>query len=343
VSVIETASLATANTFSIYAPKPIALIPPPNTPPLADAGPNLTLDSSGRSAAYVCGHTADADGDAVLFRWIQGALALSAWQPAGAGGEACLSLASVGSLQNGTHTLTLEATDGTATASDSMTLTLENSEPVVSPSGAGVYEIDSTVVLGGELSDYDGDLISYSWSEGSVVLFSGQLSAPAGGAPVRIPETRISSLSLGDHVFLLTVSDGINPPVLKTVLASVVDRTVPVLAPVASPKILWPPNHKMVDIVINANASDNSGSLLLSANILSSEAENGLGDGDMYPDWTEPAIDQATGRILFQLRAERSALAQGRTYTIKVAATDGTGNASFVDVAIVVPHDMRIK
>jgi hypothetical protein len=83
----------------------------------------------------------------------------------------------------------------------------------------------------------------------------------------------------------------------------------------------------------------NSGSVALSAVISSNEPQNGLGDGDVSPDWTLPVIDQATGQITFQLRAERSGSGNGRIYTIRVSATDGSNNVSSADVKIVVPHD----
>ena len=63
----------------------------------------------------------------------------------------------------------------------------------------------------------------------------------------------------------------------------------------------------MVDIVIEANASDNSGlPVTLTASVTSNEPEDGLGDGDSAPDWAEPVIDQETGIITLQLCAERA-------------------------------------
>jgi hypothetical protein len=72
-----------------------------------------------------------------------------------------------------THTLTLEVTDGEETALDDMQLTILNSPPNASPNGGGIFEINADVTLGGYVSDFDGDLLSYQWMEGAAVLFSG--------------------------------------------------------------------------------------------------------------------------------------------------------------------------
>jgi hypothetical protein len=121
----------------------------------------------------------------------------------------------------------------------------------------------------------------------------------------------------------------------------IVDTTAPVLDPVANKTVLWPPNHKMVDITLWANASDNSGGLVqLEAKVSSNEPQSGLGGGDKSPDWTEPVIDQLNGIITLQLRAERAGSGNGRIYTITLTGRDASGNSSQANVEIFVPHDM---
>ena len=146
------------------------------------------------------------------------------------------------------------------------------------------------------------------------------------------------------HTITLTADDGLNLPDSNDTIVEIVDTTVPTLAPVASQYLLWPPNHVMVSIVIEANASDNSGlPVTLSAAVTSNEPEDGLGDGDTGPDWTEVVIDQNTGTIYLELRRERSGSGEGRTYTIVITATDSSDNISMTEVDIRVPHDMRGK
>ncbi|MBW1744680.1 MAG: hypothetical protein JRJ47_14830, partial [Deltaproteobacteria bacterium] len=112
-----------------------------------------------------------------------------------------------------------------------------------------------------------------------------------------------------------------------------------IMAPVANPNILWPANHEMIDIVIEANAQDLLGSgVTLTATVTSNEATEGLGGGDMTPDWTEPVIDQEQGIITLKLRAERYRHANGRVYTISITATDSTGWSRTEDVQVTAPR-----
>ena len=123
----------------------------------------------------------------------------------------------------------------------------------------------------------------------------------------------------------------------------VVDTTPPTITNVtASPNTLGPPNHKMVNITITTNVNDDSGlPVTLSAAVSSNELQKGLGDGDTAPDWMEPVIDQQTGVITLQLRAECSGSGNEREYTITITATatDALGNTSTAPIKILVPHD----
>ena len=124
----------------------------------------------------------------------------------------------------------------------------------------------------------------------------------------------------------------------------ITDNSIPTLAPIPSQSILWPPNHKMVDIHIQANAADSSGlPVTLNAFVNSNEPEDGLGDGDMVPDWSVPVIDQEAGTIQLQLRAERSGIGDGRVYTVTITAKDASNNTSIASVEIVVPHNNNKK
>jgi hypothetical protein len=122
---------------------------------------------------------------------------------------------------------------------------------------------------------------------------------------------------------------------------TVVDTTAPQLALQVNRTVLWPPNHKMVDIAISVTASDGCSAVSLSAAVSSSEPARGFGKGDKSPDWTEPVIDEQNGIVRLQLRAERAGAGNGRVYRVTIVATDQSGNSTSRAVDIMVPHDRR--
>jgi hypothetical protein len=307
---------------------------------VADAGDNVAITSEEQCDTVIKGV-----GDfASEYRWLKGEMVLLDWTSIGTNNEADLDLCGL-DLGIGEHTLTLEIRDGNWIARDDMILTIDNSAPHANPSGGGTYEIGSTITVGGEVSDFDGDQLTYTWSKGNDVYVSSAIQSKAGGEPVDLPDCVLSEhvdLGLGKHTFTLTVTDGVNEPVSADIHIEVESTSVPTLAPTVKPGILWPPNHQMVDIIIEANAKA-ACPVELNAEVTSNEAPEGLGDGQTNPDWTEPEIDRVNGVIYLQLRAERSGRGKGRTYTVSITATDCYGNSSKEDVKIIVPHDMRTK
>ncbi len=119
----------------------------------------------------------------------------------------------------------------------------------------------------------------------------------------------------------------------------VVDTTPPTITGVsATPDVLWPPNHRMVPIVVMAEATDVcEPTTCRVASVASDEPVNGLGDGDTAPDWT------ITGDLAVSLRAERAGGGDGRTYTITVECEDTSGNATTAPVTVIVPHNLGRK
>lgn len=107
--------------------------------------------------------------------------------------------------------------------------------------------------------------------------------------------------------------------------------------------ILWPPNHKMLDVLIETHVTDNGGgAVTLSVDqITSTEAPDKDKNGQTIPDWKVIGIDQQTGAVNLQLRSERSGNGPGRTYTITISATDSSGNWTTSDLQVQAPHDMR--
>ncbi len=103
----------------------------------------------------------------------------------------------------------------------------------------------------------------------------------------------------------------------------------------ANPSVLWPPNHRLVDVTVDYNVTDNCplppNSCTLS--VTSNEPINGTGDGNTSPDWIILDANHV------QLRAERAGTGNGRIYTITITCIDSGGNSSHQSVTVSVPHD----
>jgi len=314
---------------------------PLNNPPVANAGIDRVLSRESQQQTVLLGTATDADDNALTYRWLEGATELQGWQSADAFGNAPLNLASLPPLALGSHILTLQVSDGTATAADEVAVVIENTPPVAAPFAGGTYQVGQDIRLNGSVADYDGDLLTYKWFEGTTVLAEGTVPSPAGGAPVLLPEHAVpGGLALGSHTLTLQVSDGINT-VVATTSVIVIDTAAPSITPVASDMILWPPNSTMRTVTIDTHAYDNSGeSVMLSVLITSNEPAETDKDGNIIPDFSVANIDQATGVITLQLRAARQGNGGGRTYSVTITAVDGSGNSSSTEVLIRAPHDM---
>jgi len=99
--------------------------------------------------------------------------------------------------------------------------------------------------------------------------------------------------------------------------------------------VLWPPNHRLVDVTVDYNVTDNCPLPPVSCtlSVTSNEPVNGTGDGDTSPDW----IVLDAHHVL--LRAERAGNGNGRIYTITITCVDSGGNSSSEQVEVMVPHD----
>jgi hypothetical protein len=122
-----------------------------------------------------------------------------------------------------------------------------------------------------------------------------------------------------------------------------VDKAPPTLTVTLTPAILWPPNHKMVDITATVTATDALAGIRnwVLQSVVSNEPDNGLGDGDTANDIQVAAL--GTADLTFQLRAERAGSGEGRVYTVTYTATDLAGNSTSVSATVSVPHDQVKK
>jgi hypothetical protein len=92
--------------------------------------------------------------------------------------------------------------------------------------------------------------------------------------------------------------------------------------------MLWPPNHKMVDVALDVVAVGDPSPTCLISSITSNESSISPGQ----KDWV------VTGPLAVDLRAERAGSNGGRMYTITVTCTNSI-NSAHGAVTVRVPHD----
>ncbi len=109
-----------------------------------------------------------------------------------------------------------------------------------------------------------------------------------------------------------------------------IDTTAPVISGLGTNKaVLWPPNHKMVNIVIGGTVSDNASSIASAVFTVTDEygiynkTVSGLGSVITLEAWRDG--DDYDGRV----------------YTITAVVTDNAGNQSTGSTTVLVPHDMQ--
>jgi hypothetical protein len=311
--------------------------------PIADADEHVGINTSQESVTTIAGTAQHMTaGTSMEYRWLKLGDTLSDWTAVGADGAANLSLATLAvPLGLGTHTLTLEVRDAAGlTASDNMTLTVSNTPPSAqpAPSTQAVEIYMDAIIIAAEVADFDGDTLTYEWVKDGVVLDSGTVSTPAGGAEVAIPDLAIaardSRFPLGLNEVELVVSDGVNEPVSVTASVDVQDTRAPTLCPIPSRIILLPPDGQLKPVTIWANVFDRGGG----PTTLSVTVESSRPPASGQTDYVIDSIDNRCDVIHMRLRAERRIPGVGRIYKITVTATDQGGNQSSAILLILAPR-----
>ena len=97
-------------------------------------------------------------------------------------------------------------------------------------------------------------------------------------------------------------------------------------SPSASPSVLWPPNHKFVEVTIDYDLSSSTCPTDCTLTVASNE-----GDAD-----TESRVVDARHVLL---AAERDGEGSGRRYIITITCKNPVGDVTTAQVTVVVPHD----
>ncbi len=172
-------------------------------------------------------------------------------------------------------------------------------------------------------------------SQPEVFDMCAQNGGPALSVVIPPPDT----FPLGTTGLDYSVTDISNLQAQCSTAVTVQDTTPPTIhSIVASPDQLFAPDHKMVDVELTVVATDICDPVLTPpvcwiASIDSDESDNGIADGNTTDD------TRIVGPLSAQLRAERSGILDGRTYTLHVTCSDQAGNASMGTVTVEVPHD----
>lgn len=224
------------------------------------------------------------------------------------------SAASGSTFPIGVTTVTITATDATGNStSAAFTITVRDTvAPVVNVPADQVIEATGPA--------------------GAVALFAATAVDTVGVASFTSSAASGSIFPVGTTTVTVTATDAAGNSTSAAFTITVRDTVAPVLTSLApSSASLWPPNHKMIPITLNATAMDATGVVSLKIiGVTSSEPDNGLGDGDTAGDV------EIVGDLTVNLRAERSGKGNGRTYIITVEARDSSGNSSTATCSVAV-------
>jgi len=165
-----------------------------------------------------------------------------------------------------------------------------------------------------------------SISVGSVVVQNASFTVPANACP---------GTFTGANAFL-TFNDFAGQPMTGSASAplQVLDVVPPAVTVSLSPSVLWPPNHKFVNVTATISAKDNcdANPSVVLVSISSNEPPN-----NKEPDIQGAAF--GTDDRVFSLRSERDTGkgSTGRVYTVTYRVTDKSGNATVKSAIVTVP------
>jgi hypothetical protein len=173
------------------------------------------------------------------------------------------------------------------------------------------------------------DILSFEWFEDFGLPSERRLRE---GAAI------FATLAIGTHHLALRVTDRTGRTDTDEVSTMFVDTTPPDIAVALEPSVLWPPDHRIVDVEAFVEAEGRYGrASVVVESFVSSEEQDGAGGGDGQTGHDIQGADLAAGDFAFQLRAERSGSSAGRVYQVMYRAIGASGNAVGTTAYVVVP------
>jgi hypothetical protein len=248
-----------------------------------------------------------------------------------------IDIADVNNLLAITNTDVNTYTDATTEAGNTYYYTvtaLDHFHNESAPTNVTDYAPPTIVCPGNQLLELNTSCAAAVPDYRSLATVSDDVSTPEQITVTQSPAPGTLLAGAGKHVITLTATDASGKSANCSFTVTTEDHLAPVISEVsADPAVLLAPNHKMRDVTVLYNLSDNCGTVTSKLSVSSSEPGNGKGDGNKDGDYK--VIDAHH----VQLRAERTGNGNGRTYTITITATDAAGNVTTQNVVVSVPHD----
>ena len=221
--------------------------------------------------------------------------------------------------------------------------------------GDGTFRLGETYDAGGvgswrvAMDDINGDskpdlLVANRYSESLSMLlgngdgtFQAAVTTQSGGDPWSIAVADVNGDKRPDLVVAdLSFSPGSEEGGVGVLLNNTqADSTSPVITAFATPRVLWPPNGRMVSVTVSGTITDTGSGVNVNSAAYAVKDEY----GEVQPTGAIPL--SVSGNYSFNIllqASRRGADVDGRRYTVTVRAKDNAGNRGSKTTAVTVPH-----
>jgi FG-GAP-like repeat len=131
------------------------------------------------------------------------------------------------------------------------------------------------------------------------------------------------------------VGASFNSGTIGVLLNTAVDTTSPIITLSTTPRILWPPNGRLVPVVVSGTITDTGSGVNASSATYAVRDEYGL----IHPSGRISLGSGGTYSFVVSLQASRRGSdLDGRHYKIRVRAMDNAGNVGSKSAIVIVPH-----